>query len=199
MVYRNLNSSSNVYELCTIIKDSYTIIDFYTIALSVDDQLKHMCFSSETIVSYRRGNQVPWNNRRRTSEAWWPYGPKTRGHRANWKMSDMCRYCFVKLYHWLLSAAPIFPLLHVLYVPFVNSGNMTECPGHFGHIDLAKPVFHVGFISKIMKVLRCVCFFCSKLLVDSVSILSILQHIIDNVLQMYNFFSLVYSFSTFSV
>lgn len=47
-------------------------------------------------------------------------------------------------------------------------GNMTECPGHFGHIELAKPVFHVGFITKIMKVLRCVCFFCSKLLVDAV-------------------------------
>lgn len=45
---------------------------------------------------------------------------------------------------------------------------MTECPGHFGHIELAKPVFHVGFITKIMKVLRCVCFFCSKLLVDAV-------------------------------
>lgn len=48
------------------------------------------------------------------------------------------------------------------------TGNMTECPGHFGHIELAKPVFHVGFITKIMKVLRCVCFFCSKLLVDAV-------------------------------
>lgn len=46
---------------------------------------------------------------------------------------------------------------------------MTECPGHFGHIELAKPVFHVGYITKIMKILRCVCFFCSKLLVDSVS------------------------------
>lgn len=22
--------------------------------------------------------------------------------------------------------------------------NMTECPGHFGHIELAVPVFHVG-------------------------------------------------------
>lgn len=21
---------------------------------------------------------------------------------------------------------------------------MAECPGHFGHIDLAKPVFHIG-------------------------------------------------------
>ncbi|KAG7265939.1 hypothetical protein CRUP_036132 [Coryphaenoides rupestris] len=47
------------------------------------------------------------------------------------------------------------------------AGNMTECPGHFGHIELAKPVFHVGFVPKIMKILRCVCFFCSKLLVDS--------------------------------
>lgn len=49
---------------------------------------------------------------------------------------------------------------------------MTECPGHFGHIELAKPVFHVGFVTKIMKVLRCVCFFCSKLLVDAVSCFS---------------------------
>jgi DNA-directed RNA polymerase II subunit RPB1 len=22
--------------------------------------------------------------------------------------------------------------------------NMTECPGHFGHIELATPVFHIG-------------------------------------------------------
>lgn len=57
----------------------------------------------------------------------------------------------------------------IIYIAHVPSGNMTECPGHFGHIELAKPVFHVGFITKIMKVLRCVCFFCSKLLVDSVS------------------------------
>ncbi|KAI4497535.1 hypothetical protein M0802_007305 [Mischocyttarus mexicanus] len=46
------------------------------------------------------------------------------------------------------------------------AGNMTECPGHFGHIDLAKPVFHVGFITKSIKILRCVCFYCSKLLVS---------------------------------
>ncbi|CAD7094132.1 unnamed protein product [Hermetia illucens] len=46
------------------------------------------------------------------------------------------------------------------------AGNMTECPGHFGHIDLAKPVFHIGFMTKTMKILRCVCFYCSKLLVS---------------------------------
>uniref|UniRef100_A0A1B0DNY2 DNA-directed RNA polymerase subunit n=1 Tax=Phlebotomus papatasi TaxID=29031 RepID=A0A1B0DNY2_PHLPP len=46
------------------------------------------------------------------------------------------------------------------------AGNMTECPGHFGHIDLAKPVFHIGFFTKTIKTLRCVCFYCSKLLVS---------------------------------
>jgi DNA-directed RNA polymerase II subunit RPB1 len=44
-------------------------------------------------------------------------------------------------------------------------GNMNECPGHFGHIDLAKPIFHIGFLMKTIKILRCVCFYCSKLLV----------------------------------
>ncbi|ORY05979.1 beta and beta-prime subunits of DNA dependent RNA-polymerase [Basidiobolus meristosporus CBS 931.73] len=43
---------------------------------------------------------------------------------------------------------------------------MVECPGHFGHIELAKPVYHVGFIVKVKKILQCVCFFCSKLKAD---------------------------------
>ncbi len=46
------------------------------------------------------------------------------------------------------------------------AGNMTECPGHFGHIDLCKPVYHIGFLTKTMKILRCVCFYCSKMLVS---------------------------------
>ena len=46
------------------------------------------------------------------------------------------------------------------------AGNMTECPGHFGHLELCKPVFHCGFLPKIVKILRCVCFYCSKLLVS---------------------------------
>lgn len=52
------------------------------------------------------------------------------------------------------------------------AGNMTECPGHFGHIELAKPVFHCGFLNKTIKILRCVCFYCSKLLVSPVSYLN---------------------------
>lgn len=46
------------------------------------------------------------------------------------------------------------------------SGNASHCPGHFGHIELAKPVYHIGFMKKTLKVLRCVCFHCSKILVD---------------------------------
>ncbi|WFD00426.1 DNA-directed RNA polymerase [Malassezia yamatoensis] len=44
-----------------------------------------------------------------------------------------------------------------------------ECPGHFGHIDLARPVFHVGFLGKVKKVLECVCVHCGKLKSDPIS------------------------------
>ncbi|XP_071838270.1 DNA-directed RNA polymerase II subunit RPB1-like isoform X1 [Apostichopus japonicus] len=44
--------------------------------------------------------------------------------------------------------------------------NQTDCPGHFGHLELAKPVFLPGFLPKVVKILRCVCFYCSKLLVN---------------------------------
>ncbi|KAL9087767.1 MAG: hypothetical protein Q9159_003450 [Coniocarpon cinnabarinum] len=41
-----------------------------------------------------------------------------------------------------------------------------DCPGHFGHIELASPVFHVGFVSKIKKILETVCHNCGKILLD---------------------------------
>jgi DNA-directed RNA polymerase II subunit RPB1 len=36
-------------------------------------------------------------------------------------------------------------------------------PGYFGHIELAKPVFYVQYLQIIVKILKCVCFKCSKL------------------------------------
>jgi DNA-directed RNA polymerase beta' subunit len=42
----------------------------------------------------------------------------------------------------------------------------TFCPGHFGHIRLAKPVFYIQFFDIVRKVLKCVCFRCSRLLMD---------------------------------
>ena len=46
-------------------------------------------------------------------------------------------------------------------------GSLSECPGHFGHIELAKPVFNPGFTTQVLKILRSVCIFCSKLSLDS--------------------------------
>lgn len=43
----------------------------------------------------------------------------------------------------------------------------TFCPGHFGHINLAKPVFYPHFFDYVRKILNCVCFRCSKLLMDA--------------------------------
>ncbi|EES09829.1 hypothetical protein BDA96_05G145200 [Sorghum bicolor] len=43
---------------------------------------------------------------------------------------------------------------------------MAECPGHFGHLELAKPMFHIGFMKTVLSIMRCVCFNCSKILVD---------------------------------
>lgn len=48
------------------------------------------------------------------------------------------------------------------------SGSMNDCPGHFGHLELAKPMFNIGFMNTVLKLLRSVCFHCSKLLTDMV-------------------------------
>lgn len=44
--------------------------------------------------------------------------------------------------------------------------NYMETPGYFGHIELAKPVFYIQYLTHVMKIIRCVCFKCSKLLID---------------------------------
>lgn len=40
-----------------------------------------------------------------------------------------------------------------------------NCIGHFGHIDLAEPVYHDGYILWIKKILGCICLKCSKILI----------------------------------
>jgi len=44
--------------------------------------------------------------------------------------------------------------------------NYMETPGYFGHIELARPVFYIQYLKHILKILRCVCFKCSKLLIN---------------------------------
>ena len=43
----------------------------------------------------------------------------------------------------------------------------TKCPGHFGHLELARPVYYYHFIDIVIKILKCVCFRCSKLLINT--------------------------------
>ncbi|KAG0457595.1 hypothetical protein HPP92_022752 [Vanilla planifolia] len=50
-------------------------------------------------------------------------------------------------------------------------GSMAECPGHFGLLELAKPMYHIGFLKTVGTVMRCVCFNCSKVFADQNSIL----------------------------
>jgi DNA-directed RNA polymerase II subunit RPB1 len=41
-----------------------------------------------------------------------------------------------------------------------------HCPGYFGHIELARPVFYIQHLGTVIKILQCVCIKCSKLLID---------------------------------
>jgi DNA-directed RNA polymerase II subunit RPB1 len=50
-----------------------------------------------------------------------------------------------------------------------------DTPGYFGHIELARPVFFIQHIKEIMKIARCICFKCSKLLINKTQH----KHIID--------------------
>lgn len=45
-------------------------------------------------------------------------------------------------------------------------GNLASCHGHFGHIRLALPVFHVGYFKQIILVLQCICKSCGAILLE---------------------------------
>jgi len=44
--------------------------------------------------------------------------------------------------------------------------NYMQTPGYFGHINLARPVYYIQYLTTILKVLRCICFKCSKLKIN---------------------------------
>ena len=41
-----------------------------------------------------------------------------------------------------------------------------QTPGYFGSIELARPMFYIQYLTTIIKILRCTCFKCSKLLIS---------------------------------
>jgi DNA-directed RNA polymerase II subunit RPB1 len=52
-----------------------------------------------------------------------------------------------------------------LYCP-TDGLSYIDTPGYFGHMELAMPVFWIQHIKEIVKILKCVCYKCSKLLID---------------------------------
>ncbi|MBA2852431.1 DNA-directed RNA polymerase subunit A' [Methanococcus maripaludis] len=48
------------------------------------------------------------------------------------------------------------------------SGRVGTCPGHFGHIELSKPVIHIGFAKDIYKILKAVCPHCGKVTITEI-------------------------------
>ena len=50
-----------------------------------------------------------------------------------------------------------------------------QTPGYFGHIVLARPVYYIQYLTTILKVLRVICFKCSKLLLNKENFKNILD------------------------
>ena len=44
------------------------------------------------------------------------------------------------------------------------SGKLKECPGHFGYVELARPVVHVKYVKKILVLLKATCSECGHIL-----------------------------------
>ncbi|KAH9661163.1 DNA-directed RNA polymerase III subunit 1 [Citrus sinensis] len=45
-------------------------------------------------------------------------------------------------------------------------GGFSNCPGHYGYLTLALPVYNVGYLSTILDILKCICKYCSRLLLE---------------------------------
>ena len=45
---------------------------------------------------------------------------------------------------------------------------LSECPGHFGYIQLNLPCFHIGYFKHCINILHCICKTCSRVLLNPV-------------------------------
>ncbi|KAF7805532.1 DNA-directed RNA polymerase III subunit 1 isoform X2 [Senna tora] len=41
-----------------------------------------------------------------------------------------------------------------------------SCPGHYGYLELALPVYHVGYLGVVLQILKCICKGCARTLID---------------------------------
>ena len=55
---------------------------------------------------------------------------------------------------------------------------VNECPGHFGHIDLAMPIIHVGFVKVVKAMLKSTCRRCGRILLSPEQIDFYMTHLL---------------------
>ncbi|XP_051126697.1 DNA-directed RNA polymerase III subunit 1 isoform X2 [Andrographis paniculata] len=46
------------------------------------------------------------------------------------------------------------------------NGSFQDCPGHYGYLALALPVYNVGYLSTMIDILKCICKNCSRVLLE---------------------------------
>ncbi|MDD3178274.1 MAG: DNA-directed RNA polymerase subunit A', partial [Candidatus ainarchaeum sp.] len=56
---------------------------------------------------------------------------------------------------------------------------MKDCPGHFGHIELVRPVIHPKFSEKIFSILQCTCKDCGRIMLSDEEINDFLKESFD--------------------
>lgn len=44
------------------------------------------------------------------------------------------------------------------------NGSYLDCPGHFGYLSLALPVYNIGYLPTVILILKCICKSCSRIL-----------------------------------
>jgi len=66
--------------------------------------------------------------------------------------------------------------------------NMIVCNGHPGHMELACPVYHIGYISYLLKILRCICPICCRCIDDGPATRSIVSRYADDAKQRFHVF-----------
>ena len=54
---------------------------------------------------------------------------------------------------------------------------LKECPGHFGYIEVARPVIHIKFVELVLDLLRLTCKDCGRILIPQTKITEVEQEL----------------------
>lgn len=61
---------------------------------------------------------------------------------------------------------PRMGVLEPGYICPTDGLDYMQTPGYFGHLELARPLFYIQYLPTVLKIIKCVCIKCSKLLIS---------------------------------